>query len=88
MISGFTVILFVICVFLVWLLYLINRDRTETEKEKEAVQKQKEKMQKAYEQKMKEQKENEELETKMHSGTDGSFDASLELLQKYSKKKQ
>lgn len=86
MITKFTLILFFICTFLIWLLYLALRDKEETEKEKKAVQEQKEKMQRAYEKKAKEQKENEKLKKEMHSGSDNSFNASLELLHKYSKK--
>lgn len=85
-INSFTAILFFICVFLIWLFYLCMKDKNETKKENKAILQQKEKMQKSYETKKKEQKENEELKKEMHSGTDNSFNASLDLLHKYSKK--
>lgn len=87
MINTFTAILFFVCVFLIWLLYLLLRDKNELKKENAEIKKSKDRLQKTYETKAKEQKENEKLKTEMHSGAgDDSFNASLNLLQKYSDK--
>ena len=86
LINSFTAILFLICVFLIWMFYLCMKEKNETKKENKAIMQQKEKLQKTYETKSKEQKENEQLRKEMHSGTDNSFNASLELLHKYNKK--
>lgn len=86
-INSMSAILFFVCIFLIWMLYLVLRDKDEQKKENEAVKKSKDRLQKTYEAKQKEQKENEEQKTEMHSGGIDGFNASLDLVQKYANKK-
>lgn len=88
LITSFTAILFFVCVFLIWILYILMRDKTETKKENQEIKKQKESLQKAYEAKKEEQEKNEKLKQEMENHSDNSFNASLELLHQYSNKKE
>lgn len=85
-INTFTAILFFVCTFLIWILYILLRDKSENKKEKKQAQKETERLQKTYEAKKQEQKENEKLKQEMQNHDDNSFNASLELLHKYSQK--
>lgn len=87
MINSFTAILFFVCMFLLWVIYIIAKDRETTKKENAEIKKTKERLNAAYtrldEEKAK--NENEKNRIKTGSGSD-RFNASMDLMHKQSKK--